>query len=61
MAEELRNVSVQQMDMKCPRCNQGYMRPNGLIVPGHSPEFTHVCTQCAYTQNYPVRYPHVIG
>lgn len=59
--EEIRNVTTQQADMKCPSCDNGYMRPNGIVKPTTPPWFTHKCTQCDHTQDYGVRYPHIIN
>ena len=58
--EEIRNVNVQQADMKCPKCGKGYMRPNGLVQPTTPPYFGHTCTACGHEQYYGVRYPVTI-
>ena len=58
--EELREVRAQQMDKKCPKCNQGYMRPNGIVNMGPTPYYDHVCNSCGHTDRYTMRYPYYI-
>lgn len=55
---EIRQVSSQQVDEKCPVCKNGWMRPNGIIPsPG---QYEHACNSCGYKQIYAVRYPYII-
>ena len=61
MSHEIKNVQVQQIDEKCQVCNQGYMRPNGIVQPGNPAQFQHKCTNCNHTQFYGVRYPHTMN
>jgi len=57
---EIREVTVKQMDQGCPTCGKGFMRPNGIIHPGSTPMFEHVCTNCGVKQVYNIRYPYSI-
>ena len=57
---EIRNVQSQQVDQPCPKCGQGYMRPNGIVTMSNPPQFEHTCTACGYKQLYNVRYPQII-
>ena len=54
---EIRNIQTQQLDEKCPVCQSGWMRPNGVIAGN---QFQHKCTACDYTNYYPVRYPYIV-
>ena len=54
---ELRSVQAQQVDQRCPVCQNGWMRPNGIIS---GSQFGHKCTACEYTASFPVRYPYIV-
>jgi hypothetical protein len=58
--EEVRKIESVQVDQKCPLCNNGWMRPTGIIV-GVPALYEHKCTQCDYKQSYPIRYPYIVG
>jgi hypothetical protein len=59
---EIRNVNVRQADEKCPRCQNGYMRPTGVVTQSNPPSYEHRCNaRCGHVQNYPMRYPYTIG
>ena len=57
---EVRQIQTSQVDEKCPVCQQGYMRPTGIILTSQPPLFEHKCTNCNYKQNYTVRYPYIV-
>lgn len=57
---EIRNVQVKQADEKCPVCQKGWMRPNGIVIDSNPPQYEHLCTNCQYKQMYPIRYPYNI-
>lgn len=57
---EVRQVSTQQVDEKCPVCQQGWMRPTGIVTQTTPAQFEHKCTQCGYKQTYSVRYPYFV-
>ena len=55
---ETRNVQTTQVDERCPVCQNGWMRPNGIVPsPG---QYEHVCSACGYKQIYSVRYPYSV-
>ncbi len=56
---EVRNVNVKQVDERCPVCQNGWMRPTGIIPV--SGMFEHKCTACEYKQTYSMRYPYVVS
>lgn len=58
---EIRNVQSQQLDQKCPNCGQDWMRPTGEVSMTNPPTFKHKCGNCGHTQDYNVRYPHIIS
>ena len=57
---EVRNVQTSQVDEKCPACNQGWMRPNGIVQDTNPPQFQHACNACGNISNYSVRYPYTV-
>lgn len=57
---EVREVKVKQVDEKCPVCQNGWMRPTGIVLTSNPPQFPHKCQKCGYEQIYSVRYPYVI-
>ena len=57
---EIRDVQVKQADQKCPKCNSGWMRPNGVVIPSNPPQYEHSCTSCGHKQPYGIRYPYTI-
>ncbi len=52
----LRPVSI---DYLCDACGIGHMRPTGIMLTSHPPQFPHRCDHCDAHQNFDVRYPHV--
>jgi len=56
---EVREVQTKQVDERCPACNEGWMRPTGIVAGGS--QYEHSCTKCGYKQYYPVRYPYFPG
>jgi hypothetical protein len=57
---EIREVKSKQLDQRCPLCQNGWMRPTGLMVTGTPPMHQHKCTLCSHEQSYPVRYPYIV-
>ena len=57
---EIREVKVKSVDEKCPVCNNGYMRPTGIVLMSNPPMYPHKCTNCDYEQTYNVKYPYYI-
>jgi len=55
---EVRKVTTDQVDERCPVCKEGWMRPNGIVFQTASSKYEHQCTNCNYKQSYSVRYPH---
>lgn len=50
-------VRVVQRDMRCDQCRTGYMRPTGMMLTSHPPQYPHRCDHCNTPQNYLVCYP----
>ena len=59
MAEKLIPVDVFSVEMGCPMCSNGIMRPFGNMLLSHPPQFSHVCNECAYTENFTIKYPYI--
>ena len=57
--EEVNRVQTNQVDMKCPTCGNGYMRPNGIVYMTTPQQFEHKCTNCDHKQPFGVRFPFI--
>ena len=57
---EIRNVNSTQVDERCPSCNQGWMRPNGVVQTTNPPQYEHSCNACGHKQTYGMRYPYTV-
>ena len=58
--EEEKEVKVVMVDYKCPKCENGYMRPNGRTYPMYPPLHQHQCNCCDYTENFSnKKYPYI--
>ena len=55
---EINEVTVKQVDERCPICNKGFMRPTGIVL---NSSYEHICTNCGYKQFYSIRYPYIVG
>ena len=58
--QEVRNVNSRQVDFRCPECQNGWMRPSGIVLTSNPPQYPHTCTSCSYKQTFGVRYPYVV-
>ena len=59
MGETKREVKTYEVDMVCPKCDIGLMRPMGNIVLTSYPiQYPHQCTLCGYEENYLITYPY---
>jgi len=55
---EVRKVESQVVDQKCPSCNNGWMRPTGLVNQTTPPSYQHACTICGHKATYGMRFPY---
>lgn len=61
MPQEIKKVYTVKVDFKCPKCNNGYLRPNGRCLTAYPPKFTHNCNNsgCDYSETFSNRqYPY---
>ena len=56
--EEIRKIEQTVVDMKCPICKSGHMRPNGIVPSAE--QYEHKCTVCPYIQTYGMRFPYTV-
>ena len=49
---ERREVRVFQVDYKCPKCGNGYLRPTGIVCSMNPPKRPHKCSNpdCDYAE-----------
>lgn len=52
-------VKVYNVDMKCPQCHKGKMRPTGVCFDLFPSTYPHKCTKCGYLENYHQTYPYI--
>ena len=53
MAVEVKTLSVH---MKCDKCQNGLMEPDGnIVLTTEPPLYPHKCNNCGYMENYPFR------
>lgn len=52
-------VKVYNVDMKCPQCHKGKMRPTGACLDLFPSTYPHKCTKCGYLENYYQIYPYM--
>lgn len=60
MGEIRRRVNTYSVDMLCPKCNSGNMRPRGGIVLMTSPpQYPHECENCGHVETFYQVYPRI--
>ena len=59
--EITKEVKTIQVDYKCPKCNQGYLRPTGIVLTSHPPQFLHHCNnpKCEHAEIFKNHYPYI--
>lgn len=58
--EEIKEVKMVRVDYKCPKCDNGYLRPTGTCLTSSPPIYPHKCTHCEYSENFKNKtYPYV--
>jgi DNA-binding CsgD family transcriptional regulator len=57
-SEIRQRMEVHLVDLLCPKCGQGLMRPTGVALMSDPPQYTHQCTWCQHRQNYQRCYPY---
>jgi len=55
--EIIQTAHVMITDMECPQCQNGRMRPIGLIMSEFPPMYTHICVSCGFQDKFEKRYP----
>ena len=60
--EEKIEVKAFKVDFKCPKCNEGYLRPTGQRYLTNPPKYPHLCNKvgCGYAEIFLGTYPHII-
>lgn len=57
--EEKKEARTFIIDYKCPKCEDGYLRPTGLCFTSNPPQFPHKCNTCEYGETImEKRYPY---
>jgi hypothetical protein len=52
--EEIKEVQTFQVDYRCPKCNNGYLRPSGTVLTSYPPQYPHKCNNplCDYVETF---------
>lgn len=60
MSEVRRQVKTFAVDMMCPKCGEGTMRPDGpFVLMTSPPKYPHICERCGYVESYYESYPRI--
>lgn len=59
MQEIKRKVVTYEYDMRCDKCEEGFMRPTGAALMSYPIQYPHKCNKCGYETNYYVTYPDI--
>ena len=58
---EKREVRTFEIDYKCPKCGNGYLRPTGIAVGGNPMQYPHQCNNCNYHEIiHGYQYPYLV-
>lgn len=58
MGEVRKEIRYIEVDMKCDRCKDGYMRLKVTLPFLGKNMHVHECDKCGFIDNYDVRYPY---
>lgn len=59
MAEMVAEVKTLSVHMKCDKCQNGLMEPDGnIILTTEPPLYPHKCNNCGCTESYTFRSPY---
>ncbi len=50
-----------QVDYKCPKCENGYLRSNGIVLTSDPPQYPHICNneKCDHSETFKKIYPYI--
>jgi hypothetical protein len=59
--EVTNEVKTINIDYKCDKCNEGYMRPTGTVFPTNPPQIPHKCNNslCNESKTFNLYYPYI--
>ena len=58
--EVRRQVKTYMVDMMCPVCKEGIMRPEGrMVLMTNPPQYPHRCSDCGHVETYHKCYPQI--
>lgn len=60
MGEIRAQIHPIKIDMICPTCGRGYMRPTDVVYPTSPPQYPHKCNKCGYSDVYRISYPYLV-
>lgn len=56
-----REVKSIEIDMKCDKCGDAFMRYDGTgVLMSNPPQYPHVCSLCGNKENYRKKYPYIV-
>ena len=52
-------VQTYEVDMVCPNCGCGMMRPTNVALTTYPLQYPHDCVNCGHTEIYYKQYPYI--
>jgi hypothetical protein len=61
MPEKTTAVTTVRVDFKCPKCEEGFLRPNGRVLTSNPLQYPHICNNmnCDYNETFNKIYPYI--
>jgi len=62
MPEIKTEVKTYEVDYRCPRCSEGFLRHAGPILTSYPPQYPHICNNpdCDYHETFNRNYPYLV-
>ena len=57
MTEQRHKVTAVEVEYRCDQCEEGVMRPTGLMQPTSPPKYQHKCNKCGAVGYLYLMYP----
>lgn len=52
-------VRIFRIEMMCDKCNEGQMKPTGMVYETYPPQYPHKCDKCGYENTFDEVYPRI--
>lgn len=58
MSETKAVVQTVLVQYRCNECDNGTMKPSGIILTSNPPQYPHECNSCFHKQTFLIKYPY---